>query len=82
MDLYIAAHVALQAKRELGLTRPLSLPTDTVMAQHTAEEWRKATILQTNDDGSYKVSWLLHPYVVATHRPILFAPLVCLAQVR
>jgi hypothetical protein len=55
MEIYIAAHVALQAKRELGLTRALALPSDTVMARHATDEWRKATIVKTNDDGSYKV---------------------------
>jgi hypothetical protein len=56
MEIYIAAYVALQAKRELGLTRALSLPADTVMAKHKpTAEWRKATVI-SYDDGSYTVS--------------------------
>jgi hypothetical protein len=59
MEIYIAAYVALQAKRELGLTRALSLPADTVMAKHKpTAEWRKATVISmpSYDDGSYTVS--------------------------
>jgi hypothetical protein len=68
MELYIAAHVALQASRELDLKQALSLPppsadaVDVVMARYKTERvFRKATVLKKrlagDGEGIFDVSY-------------------------